>query len=645
MNISVGENNKVLNFASSELKKYLEIMNPDEKVVISKKSENGITLGCDSENLPKVEDKVFDDAIYIDIKNGKGVIFGTNPRAVLIGVYRYLKELGCAFIRPGADNEVIPLVNYKEKEVFVSEKASYRHREVCIEGAVSFEHVSDMLDFIPKIAMNGYYMQFLKPYGFFRKWYNHEDNPYIEAEPKTDEELDKYLDALDEEIEKRGLLYFAVGHGWNSNPLGINASYWDKEEEPTEEIRQYLAELNGKRDWFEGIPLDTNLCYSNPKVQNLMTDYAVNYCKEHKNVDCIVFWLADRVGNTCECSECKKGIFSDHYVKLLNLLDEKLTKENIKTKVAFSSKFNLPVKEKFNKTDRIIKMSCPIFRNQAGGYPDVITEDYLPKLPVFNENETQYNRIFNSIPHNVAKFNMWNKFYGGDTVIYDYQLIWYIHETPGYMFSAETIGKDVKNLKVMGLNGMNSCQVQRLFFPTALPMLSLAENLWDRTTDFDKLTKRYFNQAFGEDGEKLKNLLLRIDHPEIIKRMETCGDALAWEETKGNKTVKMLSDSYKAAEEIKILAQDNVKNNNHPKAVKKSWEYISYYPEFAKLYTDMLVASYGEDDIKKTINAYEALCDYVNKNEMALNRVIDGFMFKSRLYHFFKKKGETTLHE
>ena len=80
-------------------------------------------------------------------------------------------------------------------------------------------------------------------------------------------------------------------------------------------------------------------------------------------------------------------------------------------------------------------------------------------------------------------------------------------------------------------------------------------------------------------------------------------------------------------------------------ATRKSWEYLTYYPEFAKLYIDMWKASYGENDLPKTMKAYDTLCDFVNRNEMALNRVLDGFMFKSRLYHFFKKKGETTVHE
>ena len=60
-----------------------------------------------------------------------------------------------------------------EKDVFVNEKPSYRHRAVCIEGAVSYEHVADMIDFLPKIAMNGYFVQFKKPYVFFERWYDH----------------------------------------------------------------------------------------------------------------------------------------------------------------------------------------------------------------------------------------------------------------------------------------------------------------------------------------------------------------------------------------------------------------------------------------------------------------------------------------
>ena len=62
-----------------------------------------------TDNLPEGVKMTGDKGIkLIDVKNGAGVITGANNRAVLIAVYRFLRELGCRWLRPGAENEVIP---------------------------------------------------------------------------------------------------------------------------------------------------------------------------------------------------------------------------------------------------------------------------------------------------------------------------------------------------------------------------------------------------------------------------------------------------------------------------------------------------------------------------------------------------------
>lgn len=77
-----------------------------------------------------------DDEIKISVKEGSGIITGSNGRSVLIGVYRFLYELGCRWIRPGDDGELIAKKHLEPESlnIQVAEKASYRHRAVCIEG-------------------------------------------------------------------------------------------------------------------------------------------------------------------------------------------------------------------------------------------------------------------------------------------------------------------------------------------------------------------------------------------------------------------------------------------------------------------------------------------------------------------------------
>ena len=55
-------------------------------------------LGACPEIGQKVENPELDDAYDIRVEQGTGAIRGSNPRSVLMGVYRFLKELGCEVV-------------------------------------------------------------------------------------------------------------------------------------------------------------------------------------------------------------------------------------------------------------------------------------------------------------------------------------------------------------------------------------------------------------------------------------------------------------------------------------------------------------------------------------------------------------------
>src|SRR5438477_193048 len=83
---------------------------------------------------------------------------------------------------PGPDGESLPRVDLAASAVRVAEAASYRHRGICIEGAVSYEHVRDVVDWMPKVGLNAYFVQFREGYTFFERWYAHRGNPLLPPE-------------------------------------------------------------------------------------------------------------------------------------------------------------------------------------------------------------------------------------------------------------------------------------------------------------------------------------------------------------------------------------------------------------------------------------------------------------------------------
>ena len=390
----------VIVFAVDELARYLKQM--DHSLVIDRMLFDEVQPEMDHVlwvGFGKGLDVPFhqwDDEIALTLDQGKGCITGSNARSVLIGVYRFLKELGCSFLHPGKDGERVPkkqldFQSDPSLSVHLREKASYRHRGVCIEGADSYENIEEMIDFLPKVGLNEYYVQFMVPTEFFDRWYNHRNNPLLKPEGIDRETVIGFTASLEAEIKKRGLVYHKVGHGWTCEPFGIDGSGWFQQKEPlTDEQTSILAEVGGKRELWGGVPLNTNLCYSNDSVRGRITDAITRYAKENPQVDILHFWLADGSNNHCECENCRKKRPADWYVKMLNELDEKMSAEGLSTRVVFLIYVDLlwePVEYTIQNPDRFILMFAPITRNYGSNYSDYLT--FEGELPPYERNHLE----------------------------------------------------------------------------------------------------------------------------------------------------------------------------------------------------------------------------------------------------------------
>ena len=175
---------------------------------------------------PPVDDPGEDDAIRIGIRDGAGFITGSNDRSVLIGVYRFFREAGCAFVRPGREGESVPRRDSLALAVSLCEKAACRHRGICLEGANSFENVCEMIDLAPKLGFNAYFTQLFRPAFTFRRWYDHASNPALLPTPVSNDAIDAFVRDYGAEIEKHGLDHHRIGHGWASKILGITSGAW-----------------------------------------------------------------------------------------------------------------------------------------------------------------------------------------------------------------------------------------------------------------------------------------------------------------------------------------------------------------------------------------------------------------------------------
>lgn len=643
----------VTDFAVSELKRYIRTMDRSATVDVVlwrpgfELSGKGILVGINEElsaKVPEVKNPELDDAIAISVANGNGYITGSNTRSVLIAVYRFLREVGCSFVRPGPDGDIIPKKNALEDTVEVCEAATCRHRGLCNEGAQSFEHVADLIDWLPKNAMNAYYTQAETPTGFFRRWYDHHMNPTMAPDPITNDELDGITRATEVEVHRRGLMYHAIGHGWTCLEEFNTPKDWiRRESKVTPEYAQYIAMIDGKRDIIPGYaPGDTNMCYSMPFVRDTMTDAVLKYCQSHPGTDYVHFWLADGLNNHCECEECSKMMPADWYVLMLNELDEKLTAAGVKTRVVFLLYVDLlwePKELHIKNPDRFVLMFAPITRNYSNSFKldaSVDLDNYPLAEYVRNHNPMPY-----AVEENVARLRRWQKMFGGDSFDFDYHLMWAHYSDPSYMHIAKIMYEDMAGMQDIGLNGMISCQEQRTFFPSGIVMEVMARALWNRNESFEDICADYFDRCYGEDGPQVyhffKTLGKLFDAPSL--RGQAVLRADGYEGAAGADGTVDSTAQLGALLAIKptLRAFESVveQNVNHvDEGIGQSWAYLQYYLRYADLLADAFVAR-AEGNKALAHQLYLRWKAYACQIEPEIHRVFEVYEAFSSLNGFF----------
>jgi hypothetical protein len=570
--------------------------------------------------LAAVADPRLDDSYAIEVKDLRGCIAGSNPRSVLLGMYRFLHELGIWWVRPGEAGTCYPQNPDLRREVSISEAAEHRHRGICIEGAVPYETLRDIIDWAPKLGFNAYFIQLTEGYTFFERWYSHADNPYKHRRSFPLEGVAVLTEAAVREIEKRGLLYHAVGHGWTCMPLGIPALGWDY---GTPEIgdpeKQYLALVNGKRELFGGVPLNTNLCYSNPEVQRLVCHSIAAYLERHPEVEYLHFWLADGQNNQCECEGCRGTRPADFYVQMLNALDALLTSRGIGTRVVFLLYVDLlwpPERERLRNPDRFVMMFAPITRSYSHAFPAAAPEQ---RTPEYHRNRLVFPREAGG---NLLFLRDWQRLFTGDSFAFEYHLCWEYHRDSAGMQIARILHQDIRNLKALGLNGYVSCQTTRAFFPTGLAMTVMGKTLWNARQEYEPLAREYFRASFGAEGEQARRLLEELS--------EALDPPFFRGERKGQEAVT----AAKAASVPRIAARYAQLIASNRKAGQRvqagSWAYLEHYLDVALGLAEAMVAKASGKDASAAA-LWKRLTELVMSREELLKGVWDNNQFVSFL--------------
>lgn len=470
------------------------------------------------------------DNFELKFENGSVSLEANTHAALMIGFYRLLSLLGVGFVRPGKEHEIIPKIGNQgilNVELSLKECADYKHRGVCIEGGNSIKNILDFIDWLPKIGMNSFFVQFENAYTFMERWYHHLNNPLLEKEVFNPTIAEAYDQQITDAMTKRGIIHHRVGHGWTGMVLGFSSIYgWDQSKSLDPSLSWMVAEVNGKRELIQGAPVLTNLCLSNDRVIDALTDQIVNYCQVNHGVDIIHVWMADALNTTCECHQCHDQSFADQYIHLLNVLDQLLTERQIDTKICFLLYMDLlypPQKLKLNNPERFVMMFAPITRTFETSYRDLEWDEVPVNREIYPKNKI---RLPSRLEENLSFLKAWQTSFSGDSFIYDYPLGRAHYGDFGYHRLAHIIGQDIQTLDSLGLDGYISCQELRAGMPNNLPNYLMGRLLWDKNLAIDTLIDEYYQMAYGKYWEKAKNILSYLSNHSSIDYFIGKGDRI-----------------------------------------------------------------------------------------------------------------------
>lgn len=632
-------------YAAEELKKYLDMMCDGSHTVIeytdTPDTDGAIVLALMSEQgleTPEVKDPVTDDIMYVDVKNGEGIIAGSNIRSILLAVYVYLKEAGCRFIRPGKDGEYIPKRDMSHFSLKYRHAASYPFRGECIEGAVSFEHVRDTIIWSPKVGMNMFMMEQVVPYNYISRWYKHLSNTVLEDEKVSFEQVGEYVKELDLLIKKVGLQHHALGHGYLLEPYGVHYIDRSVEYHLSDEAIADTALVKGKRGLFSRSPNFTQLCYSRKDVRKKAIDWLVSYVEKKPFIDFLHVWLSDSINNQCECESCQPHRVSDLYVKMLNELDEALTEKGLDTKIVFILYVDTmwaPLFEKINNPDRFIMLTAVGGRDYAKPYDNT---PYKGETPEYVKNDY---KLVTSFPMSLRMIDEWKRAFDGRKFVYEYHMYTHHFDDPGYVRLSELMMQDCKNIGAFGFDGIISDQTQRSFFPNGLAMSSYAAGMYDTATDFDTFAEDYFVSAYGEDYSLAKDYLYEISRlmspdvlqvkMDIVDLDDDLGSTKSVERRDWIGSAEYQNNFRRAmalADKFEPVAKAHMDMDNSTHA--RSWMLLYHHTDYVRRYADTLLArSLG--DVDKAQAKYAALIDAMSRIELEIAPEFDLHLFDNSI--------------
>ena len=629
----------VVDFAAEELKKYLRMMMPrcgEIDISYTPDATDGFRLGLMQDfglDTSEAQDVVLDDIIHIDTDEQGGIIAGSNPRSVLLAVYRYLTINGCRWLFPGIDGELIP--NKAIEAVQYHKMADCRYRGQCNEGAEYQPNMMEAIDFTPKIGMNIFMIEFDNPKAYYDWYYDHRNNPNREAEPISAEQVLQWKRQCETEMSKRGLQFHDMGHGWTAQAFDIDTTggwFACDDSAVPEESRKYVAMMNGERKLFDGVPLNTNFCMSNPDARAKVVKSIADYAALATNVDYLHVWLADGCRNHCECDVCRQKIPTDWYIMMMNEIDAELTARNLDTHIVFICYVDTtwaPETVKINNPDRFSLLVAAISRD----YTEPVDANLDTDAIVIKPYELNKSPLPCSVNEYLAHAKRWKKKCPVPQFVYEYHFWLAQYHDLGVLDSARMIYDDVRGYYANGCQGIIEDGSQRSYFPNGFAFYTYAATLFDTSVKFEDLVEDYFSHAYGDGWKEVLNFMKRV------------GSLVDYKFLNGKKTINAEYGEYynpamaEACKQLPALVDEfsafaEAHKNAPWRAQTVSYKLLRYYLKYLSGMAEPLSLK-ASGQSKQAKKAWWAFVEQFGNYELDIERWYDQFLCTNSVGRIF----------
>ena len=634
--------NSAIDFAATELKKYLRMMMPDGedyRIVYDPDAKDGFRLGLMQDfglDVSDANDPSLDDILYVDCDEKGGIIAGDNPRSVLLAVYEYLRQNGCRWLFPGPDGEYIPMK--KIKSVSLRHKPTMRYRGWCNEGTEFQQNMFEAIDFVPKVGMNVFMMEFRIPTSYYLRHYNHIYNEENRTpEPVSFETILQWKRSCEAEVERRGLQFHDIGHGWFTDAFGIDSSLrgngGENDAALTPEQRYHLALYNGERKLIHDTPNYSQVCMGDDSTREGIVKYVCDYAETHTGSDYLHVWLGDAINRHCECEKCVKKTPSDFYVMILNDIDRELQARGLDTKIVFIAYTDTiwpPETEKIVNQERFALLFAPIGRKYTETYP---TDNASSTL-------TPYVRNKLTMPQNLsatfAYLDAWRENFSGASLAYEYHFWRHQYYDVAGIEIAKRINEDVRAYMERNVIGIIQDGSQRSFFPTGYPFYCYARSMYDMSLSAEQIAEDYFSSAFGERYKEfysyLDELNSAFDFEYMSGHKSACADAGAYYNPDHVKSLETVKD---------IVARGKVLISECYNSDRRVSTYMVRLLEFhadycVKLAESMIAKAMGEDDLASKL--FNEMRVEMGKKEIYFETCYDHTLLYYSLSPIFARK-------